>query len=117
MKDADKMTKLLEAVKIVLEEVIPYFARKRRCPTVRRSAINHPNATYQLVRQEEMRQLKIIKCYQIKLDQVFMTLLWMGKLILSGMSQNDWKHHSDFKMHQKFSIFDELVFTANYILL
>ena len=61
MKDADKMTKLLEAVKIVLEEdIIPSLpSRKRLSALLVEEALSIAlNTTYQLVRQEENETVK-----------------------------------------------------------
>ena len=97
MKDADKMAKLLEAAKIVLEEdIIPSLpSRKRLSALLVEEALSIAlNTTDQLVRQEENETAKNNKLLSNQLDQVFMTLLWMGRLLRSylRMSQKDWKH-------------------------
>ena len=72
------MTKLLEAAKIVLEEdIIPSLpSRKRLSALLVEEALSIVRIQHiNWLGRRRMRQLKIIKCYQIKLDQVFMTLL------------------------------------------
>ena len=97
MKDADKMTKLLEAAKIVLEEdIIPSLpSRKRLSALLVEEALSIAlNTTYQLVRQEENETVKNNKVLSNQIRSGVYDTSLDGEItkIYLRMSQNDWKH-------------------------
>ena len=95
MKDADKMTKLLEAANS-LEDIIPSLpSRKRLSALLIEEALSIAlNTTYQLVRQEENETVKNIKVLSNQIRSGVYDTSLDGEItkILSQMSQNDWKH-------------------------
>ena len=109
MKDADKMTKLLEAVKIVLEEeIIPSLpSRKRLSALLVEEALSIAlNTTYQLVRQEENETVKKNKVLSNQIRSgVYDTSLdgEITKILAQDVSERLEASTPDFKMHQKFS--------------
>ena len=109
MKDADKMTKLLEAVKIVLEEeIIPSLpSRKRLSALLVEEALSIAlNTTYQLVRQEENETVKNNKVLSNQIRSgVYDTSLdgEITKILSQDVSERLEASTPDFKMHQKFS--------------
>ena len=109
MKDADKMTKLLEAVKIVLEEeIIPSLpSRKRLSALLVEEALSIAlNTTYQLVRQEENETVKKNKVLSNQIRSgVYDTSLdgEITKILSQDVSERLEASTPDFKMHQKFS--------------
>ena len=109
MKDADKVTKLLEAVKIVLEEeIIPSLpSRKRLSALLVEEALSIAlNTTYQLVRQEENETVKNNKVLSNQIRSgVYDTSLdgEITKILSQDVSERLEASTPDFKMHQKFS--------------
>ena len=109
MKDADKMTKLLEAAKIVLEEdIIPSLpSRKRLSALLIEEALSIAlNTTYQLVRQEENETVKNNKVLSNQIRSgVYDTSLdgEITKILSQDVSERLEASTPDFKMHQKFS--------------
>ena len=109
MKDADKVTKLLEAVKIVLEEeIIPSLpSRKRLSALLVEEALSIAlNTTYQLVRQEENETVKKNKVLSNQIRSgVYDTSLdgEITKILSQDVSERLEASTPDFKMHQKFS--------------
>ena len=109
MKDADKMTKLLEAVKIVLEEeIIPSLpSRKRLSALLVEEALSIAlNTTYQLVRQEANETAKNNKVLSNQIRSgVYDTSLdgEITKILSQDVSERLEASTPDFKMHQKFS--------------
>ena len=109
MKDADKVTKLLEAVKIVLEEeIIPSLpSRKRLSALLVEEALSIAlNTTYQLVRQEENETVKNNKVLSNQIRSgVYDTSLdgEIIKILSQDVSERLEASTPDFKMHQKFS--------------
>ena len=109
MKDADKMTKLLEAVKIVLEEdIIPSLpSRKRLSALLVEEALSIAlNTTYQLARQEENETVKNNKVLSNQIRSgVYDTSLdgEITEILSQDVSERLEASTPDFKMHQKFS--------------
>ena len=109
MKDADKVTKLLEAVKIVLEEeIIPSLpSRKRLSALLVEEALSIAlNTTYQLVRQEANETAKNNKVLSNQIRSgVYDTSLdgEITKILSQDVSERLEASTPDFKMHQKFS--------------
>ena len=109
MKDADKMTKLLEAVKIVLEEdIIPSLpSRKRLSALLVEEALSIAlNTTYQLVRQEENETVKNNKVLSNQIRSgVYDTSLdgKITKILSQDVEERLEASTPDFKIHQKFS--------------
>ena len=109
MKDADKMTKLLEAAKIVLEEdIIPSLpSRKRLSALLVEEALSIAlNTTYQLVRQEENETVKNNKVLSNQIRSgVYDTSLdgEITEILSQDVAERLEASTPDFKMHQKFS--------------
>ena len=109
MKDADKVTKLLEAVKIVLEEeIIPSLpSRKRLSALLVEEALSIAlNTTYQLLRQEENETVKNNRVLSNQIRSgVYDTSLdgEITKILSQDVSERLEASTPDFKMHQKFS--------------
>ena len=109
MKDADKITKLLEAAKIVLEEdIIPSLpSRKRLSALLVKEALSIAlNTTYQLVRQEENETVKNNKVLSNQIRSgVYDTSLdgEITKILSQDVSERLEASTPDFIMHQKFS--------------
>ena len=109
MKDADKMAKLLEAAKIVLEEdIIPSLpSRKRLSALLVEEALSIAlNTTYQLVRQEENETAKNNKLLSNQIRTgVYDTSLdgEITKILSQDVSERLEASTPDFKIHQKFS--------------
>ena len=109
MKDADKMTKLLEAAKIVLEEdIIPSLPSKKRLSAVLvEEALSIAlNTTYQLVRQEKNETAKNNKLLSNQIRSGAYDTSLNGeitKILSRDVSERLEASTPDFKIHQKFS--------------
>ena len=109
MKDADKMAKLLEAAKIVLEEdIIPSLpSRKRLSALLVEEALSIAlNTTYQLVGQEENETAKNNKLLSNQIRSgVYDTSLdgEITKILTQDVSERLEASTPEFKIHQKFS--------------
>ena len=109
MKDAGKMTKLLEAAKIVLEEdIIPSLPSGKRLSAVLvEEALSIAlNTTYQLVRQEENEKAKNNKVLSNQIRSgVYDTSLdgKITKILSQDVEERLEASTPDFKIHQKFS--------------
>ena len=109
MKDAGKMTKLLEAAKIVLEEdIIPSLpSRKRLSALLLEEALSIAlNTTYQLVRKEENETAKNNKLLSNQIRSgVYDTSLdgEITNILSQDVSKRLEASTPDFKIHQKFS--------------
>ena len=109
MKDADKMTKLLEAAKAVLkQDIIPSLPSGKRLSAVLvEEALSIAlNTTYQLVREEENETVKNneVLSNQIR-SGVYDTSLdgEITKILSQDVSERLEASTPDFKIHQKFS--------------
>ena len=109
MKDAEKMTKLLEAAKAVLKQnIIPSLpSRKRLSALLVEEALSIAlNTTYQLVWQEENETAKNNKLLSNQIRSgVYDTSLdgEITKILSQDVSERLEASTPDFKMHQKFS--------------
>ena len=109
MKDAEKMTKLLEAAKAVLkQDIIPSLPSGKRLSAVLvEEALSIAlNTTYQLVRQEENETVKNNKVLSNQIRSgVYDTSLdgEITKILSQDVSERLEASTPDFKMHQKFS--------------
>ena len=109
MKDADKMTSLLEAAKAVLEhDIIPSLPSGKRLSAllVEEALSIALNTTYQLVRQEENETVKNNKVLSNQIRSgVYDTSLdgEITKILSQDVSERLEASTPDFKMHQKFS--------------
>ena len=109
MKDADKMTKLLEAAKAVLkQDIIPSLPSGKRLSAVLvEEALSIAlNTTYQLVREEENETVKNneVLSNQIR-SGVYDTSLdgEITRILSQDVSERLEASTPDFKIHQKFS--------------
>ena len=109
MKDADKMTRLLEAAKAVLkQDIIPSLPSGKRLSAVLvEEALSIAlNTTYQLVRQEENETVKNNKVLSNQIRSgVYDTSLdgEITKILSRDVSERLEASTPDFKIHQKFS--------------
>ena len=109
MKDAEKMTKLLEAAKAVLkQDIIPSLPSGKRLSAVLvEEALSIAlNTTYQLVRQEENEKAKNNKVLSNQIRSgVYDTSLdgEITKILSQDVSERLEASTPDFKIHQKFS--------------
>ena len=109
MKDAEKMTKLLEAAKAVLkQDIIPSLPSGKRLSAVLvEEALSIAlNTTYQLVRQEENETAKNNKVLSNQIRSgVYDTSLdgKITKILSQDVEERLEASTPDFKIHQKFS--------------